>query len=87
MNYGWQLKTFKTREKMENFIKKNQNKIQWKEIFINNEYAIEYKKLLKIYQKVLTFNQKYDILYTYQQERWCCNVYSNSFGQKNSKDI
>lgn len=34
---------------MENFIKKNQNKIQWKEIFINNEYAIEYKKLLKIY--------------------------------------
>lgn len=49
MNYGWQLKTFKAREKMENFIKKNQNKIQWKEIFINNEYAIEYKKLLKIY--------------------------------------
>lgn len=47
--YGWKFKTFKTKEQMQNFINKNENKIQYREIFINNEYAIEYKKLLKIY--------------------------------------
>lgn len=46
---GWQLKTFKTKEKMIKFIQLNRNKIQYREIFANNEYAIEYKKLLKIY--------------------------------------
>ena len=34
---------------MQNFISKNENKIQYREIFVNNEYAKEYKKLLKIY--------------------------------------
>ena len=46
-NY-WQIKTFKTKEKMENFINKNKNKMQYNEIFINNGYGIEYKKLLII---------------------------------------
>lgn len=46
---GWQFKTFKTKEQMQKFINKNGNKIQHREIFINNGYAIEYKKLLKIY--------------------------------------
>lgn len=47
--YGWKFKTFKTKEQMQNFISKNENKMQYREIFVNNEYAIEYKKLLKIY--------------------------------------
>lgn len=47
--YGWKFKAFKTKEQMQNFISKNENKIQYREIFVNNEYAIEYKKLLKIY--------------------------------------
>ena len=41
----WQIKTFKTKEKMIDFINKNKNKIQYTEIFINNGYAIEYRKL------------------------------------------
>ena len=45
----WDIKTFKTKNGMQKFIDKNQNKIQWNEIFINNRYAIEYRKLKKIY--------------------------------------
>lgn len=45
----WILKTFKTREKMNNFINKNKNKIQYNEIFVNNAYCIEYRKLRKIF--------------------------------------
>lgn len=44
----WKIKTFKTREKLLDFISKNKNKIQWQELFINNGYAIEYRKLRKI---------------------------------------
>lgn len=45
----WRIKEFKTREEMLKFIGKNGNKMQWREIFINNKYAIEYKRLIKIY--------------------------------------
>ena len=45
----WIIKEFKTREKMLNWIEKNKSKIQWNEIFINNSYAIEYRKLRKVY--------------------------------------
>jgi hypothetical protein len=34
---------------MEKFIAKNDGKIQWVEIFVNNAYGIEYKKLRKVY--------------------------------------
>ena len=44
----WETKTFKTKEKMNNFINKNKNKIQYNEIFINNAYGIEYRKIKKI---------------------------------------
>lgn len=44
----WRIKTFKTKEAMENFIRHNNNKMQWKEVFVNNEYAIQYKRLIKI---------------------------------------
>lgn len=45
----WIIKTFKTKDSMSKFIDKNKGKIQFNEIFINNSYAIEYRKLRKIY--------------------------------------
>jgi hypothetical protein len=45
----WQIKTFKTKEQMQDFILKNKGKIEHNEIFINNAYGLEYKKLIKIY--------------------------------------
>ena len=44
----WQTKVFKTKEKMLAFLEKNQN-VQYQEIFINNAYGIEYRKLRIIY--------------------------------------
>jgi hypothetical protein len=44
----WQIRTFRTRENMEKFIKKN--RIQWHEIFLYGKYyAIEYRRLIRIY--------------------------------------
>lgn len=45
----WQIKIFKTKEEMSKFIEKYHNKIQWVEVFVNNAYAIEYRKLRRIY--------------------------------------
>jgi len=45
----WITKIFRTRESMEKFIAKNDGKIQWVEIFVNNAYGIEYRKLHKVY--------------------------------------
>jgi hypothetical protein len=41
----WILRTFRSKENMDKFIEKNGRKIQWHEVFINNKYAIEYRKL------------------------------------------
>lgn len=43
------LKEFKTRESMNRWIEKNKHKIQYTEVFINNGYCIEYRKLRRIY--------------------------------------
>jgi len=45
----WKTKHFKTREAMQTFINRNEARIQWVEIFVNNAYAIEYRKLRRIY--------------------------------------
>jgi glutaredoxin 2 len=45
----WITKEFKTKEAMQKFIDKNENRIQWVEIFINNSYGIEYRKLRFVY--------------------------------------
>ena len=42
------IKTFKTKKPLNNFIKRNKNKIQYDIIFVNNGFGIEYKKLIKI---------------------------------------
>ncbi len=45
----WQIKTFKSKAAMQNWLNKNTNKVQFVEIFINNAYGIEYRKLRTIY--------------------------------------
>lgn len=44
----WQIKTFKTKNEMRNWIDKNRGKFQIVEIFVNNAYGIEYRKLRMI---------------------------------------
>lgn len=45
----WIVKTFKTRKAMKRFLARHEGRIQWVEIFINNGYGIEYRKLRRIY--------------------------------------
>lgn len=45
VNIMWKFKFFKTKEKMQEFLAKNEGKIQYKEVFVCNEYGIEYRKL------------------------------------------
>jgi hypothetical protein len=45
VNKMWETKIFKTKKQMEKFIDAHRDKIQWQEIFINNAYGIEYRKL------------------------------------------
>lgn len=41
----WQVKCFRTRQAMLNFVLKKHGKIQWHEVFVNNKHAIEYRDL------------------------------------------
>jgi hypothetical protein len=45
----WITRQFRTKQTMEKFLAKNGYKIQWHEIFINNAYGIEYRKLRRVY--------------------------------------
>lgn len=45
----WTIKTFKTKDAMRKFVEKNQDRIEYQEIFINNLYGIEYRKLRIVY--------------------------------------
>lgn len=44
----WQTKEFKTEESMQKFIDNNRHKLQIEIIYINNGYAIEFRKLKRI---------------------------------------
>lgn len=46
-NKMWIMREFKTRENMNKFIEKNSGKIQYREVFVNNSFCIEYRKLIK----------------------------------------
>jgi hypothetical protein len=48
MSSGWQTKTFKTKEAMASFIERNGHRIQCNQIFINNGWGIEYRKLRRV---------------------------------------
>jgi hypothetical protein len=41
----WSTIEFKTKKSMEEFIKSNKSKYQMDEIFVNNKYCLEYRKL------------------------------------------
>jgi hypothetical protein len=41
----WQIKRFKTREKMRAWLDKNSHRIQWEEVFLDNGYAVEWRRL------------------------------------------
>lgn len=41
----WQVKVFKTHEAMTDFIDRNEGKIEYEIVFVNNGYAIEYREL------------------------------------------
>jgi len=45
----WKTKIFKTKSTMEKFLCKHEGKIQWVEIFVNNAYGIEWRKLRQVY--------------------------------------
>ena len=45
----WKTKEFKTREKMNTWIEKNAHKFQWVEVFINNSFGVDYRRLRRIY--------------------------------------
>ena len=45
----WKIKKFASMDGMNEWLVKNGNKVQWQEIFIANTYAIEYRKLRRIY--------------------------------------
>lgn len=47
--YYWQTKTFKTKDAMQKWIERNSGKYQIVEIFINNGFALEYKRLRRIF--------------------------------------
>jgi hypothetical protein len=48
MNF-WKVKTFKTIESMNNWLAKNDGFIEFNEVYINNAYGVEYRKLRIIY--------------------------------------
>lgn len=41
----WNTKTFKTKQAMTEWLARNDSKVQWVEIFVNNAYGVEYRKL------------------------------------------
>jgi hypothetical protein len=45
----WLIKVFQSRQAMNEWISKRVNKIQWVEVFINNGYAVEYRRLNRVY--------------------------------------
>lgn len=45
----WQTKQFKTRAAMLKWIAANQHRVQYREVFINNAYGVEYRKLRFVY--------------------------------------
>lgn len=41
----WQVKIFKSREKMLAWIERNQHRVQWREVYVNNAWGVDYRPL------------------------------------------
>ena len=48
-SWQWKIKTFRTIEAMNEFLYKNDRLIEFNEVYVNNAYAIEYRKLRIVY--------------------------------------
>lgn len=44
----WKIKIFKTKEAQQNWCASNKKKYQITQIFVNNGYGVEYKKLKRL---------------------------------------
>jgi len=44
----WEIKIFKTEKSLKNWLEKNKNKYQIIQVFVNNSFALEVKRLRKI---------------------------------------
>jgi hypothetical protein len=45
----WRTKTFKTREKMADWLSRMNGRIQYEEIFVNNAFGVEWRMLRIVY--------------------------------------
>jgi hypothetical protein len=45
----WETKIFKTKESFNKWVDTQGHKCQWVEIFINNAYGVDYRKLKRVY--------------------------------------
>lgn len=45
----WKTRIFKKKETFQKWVEQQSHKYQWHEIFVNNAYGIEYRKLRRIY--------------------------------------
>ena len=43
-NTMWNTKIFKSKDAMTEWLVRNDSKVQWVEIFVNNAYGVEYRK-------------------------------------------
>lgn len=44
----WTIKVFKTHAAFTRWVARNSQRVQWHEVFVNNAYAVEYRKLRTI---------------------------------------
>lgn len=44
----WQKRKFKTRKALESWLDSQAGKIQYRELFVNNAYCVEYRKLRQL---------------------------------------
>ena len=45
----WKIKTFKTADAMRAWIARNDGRMQWHELFINNGYGVQFRPLRRVY--------------------------------------
>lgn len=45
----WQVKTFKTKEAFQAWVARNDARVQWQEVFVNNGYGVTFKPLRRVY--------------------------------------
>jgi hypothetical protein len=48
MTTMWRTKTFKSREAMSRWLKRQEGRIQYQEVFVNNAFAVEWRWLRRI---------------------------------------